>query len=75
MGNETRIIKHGRFYNKVVRFECQCGCVFETTDLAFEMRGEDVWYAGYCPECGGYVSIKRYWDEPDDEEVKSNGQA
>ena len=69
MDDKTRIIKHGRFYNKVVRFKCACGCVFETTDVNIKMFGEFgqiSQYSCYCPECNTYNTISRR-DEEDDE--------
>ena len=52
MDDNVKIIKHGRFYNKVVRFECfNCGCVYETSDASFLTVLGRVTYRCCCPEC------------------------
>lgn len=54
MDDGVRIIKHGRFYNKVVRFECfNCGCVYESVYATFRVIcGNIVEYWHDCPDCG-----------------------
>lgn len=52
MDDGIRIIKHGPYYKKVVRFECTCGCVYETTDARFTVGPIAVIYCASCPDCG-----------------------
>lgn len=54
-GGRTKVLKHGRFYNKKIQFECECGCVFETLDVTFAIDHNVVSYAAFCPECESYV--------------------
>lgn len=52
MDDDIKIIKHGRCYNRVVRFECfNCGCVYETADASFRAVFGRVTYRSCCPEC------------------------
>ena len=61
MDNNAKIIKHGRCYNRVVRFECKCGCVFETNDIDQRLVWEtSVSYYTFCPECGNRCRADDY---------------
>lgn len=54
--NETvKIIQHGNYYNKWLRFKCDCGCVFETTRFGI---GHD-YFCASCPECNNDVIIPK----------------
>jgi len=49
--DDVRIIKHGPYYKKVVRFECGCGCVYETSDTNFSVGPVGVIFCTRCPDC------------------------
>lgn len=69
----VRIIKHGRFYNKVVRFECNCGCVYETVYASFRVIcGNVVEYWCDCPDCGERNMKSESMDEEPGRETTSN---
>ncbi len=66
---QTRIIKHGTFFNNPVRFRCECGCVYETTDISASFsdnhngpRGSKIAFClAECPECFSKNSTDRYF--------------
>ena len=74
MDDDVKIIKHGRFYNKVVRFVCfNCGCVFETSDATFAALCGRVTYQCRCPECHERNVITKDADEVAEAETADCG--
>ena len=59
MDAETKTIRHGAFFSNPIRFKCECGCVYETTDIIVKIfdnhsgpRGSKVASCrSRCPEC------------------------
>ena len=69
MDSETKIIRHGMFFNNPVRFMCECGCVYETTDISVKIsdyhsgpRDSKVAFcSAHCPECFSKNSTNKYF--------------
>jgi len=74
MDNETKIIKHGIFFSNPVRFKCECGCVYDTTDISVNIfdnyggpKGSKVASCySRCPECLSANNATKYFmgDDP-----------
>lgn len=71
---QTRIIKHGVFFCNPVRFRCECGCVYETTEISVNIfdnhggpRGSKIasCYAE-CPECLSKNRTDKYFTVEDE---------
>ena len=57
-----KIIRHGEKYRKVVRFTCECGCVFDADESeylkTYDPATNDIRYIMSCPECKASVNVE-----------------
>lgn len=64
--DEVEIIRHGRMYDRKVRFECSCGCIFMKQPEGRMWKDLRWWYAAHCPECWGTAKVEDLETEDED---------
>ena len=65
---QTRIIRHGIFFSNPIQFKCECGCVYETTDISVNIYDNHSGPMGSkvascwaeCPECCSKNNTDKY---------------